>query len=52
MTMNGDHPWRDWLYVIAIFVAGLFVVMVVVRLVIKWAQKNDRSESGTDTKRD
>jgi uncharacterized membrane-anchored protein YhcB (DUF1043 family) len=46
--MNGDHPWRDWLYVVGIFVAGLIVVMVVVRLVIKWAQKNDRSQSGTD----
>ena len=37
--MNGEHPWRDWLNVLVIFVAGLIVVMIVVRLLIKWAQR-------------
>ena len=39
--MNGDHPWRDWLKVLVIFAAGLIIVMIVVRLLIKWAQKDD-----------
>jgi hypothetical protein len=39
--MNGAHPWLDWLRVLVIFGGGLVVVMIVVRLLIKWAQKND-----------
>jgi hypothetical protein len=46
--MNGEHPWRDWLNVLVIFLGGLVIVMMVVRLLIKWAQKDDRSQSGTD----
>lgn len=47
--MNGDHPWRDWLNVLVIFSAGLIVVMMVVRLLIKWAQ---RAEKPTDKRDD
>jgi hypothetical protein len=39
--MNGEHPWLDWLKVLVIFVGGLVIVMILVRLLIKWAQKND-----------
>jgi hypothetical protein len=39
--MNGEHPWLDWLKVLVIFVGGLIIVMIIVRLLIKWAQKND-----------
>jgi hypothetical protein len=46
--MNGDHPWRDWINVLVIFGAGLVVVMLVVRLLIKWAQRNDRPKGGSD----
>jgi hypothetical protein len=41
--MNGEHPWLDWLKVLVIFVGGLIIVMIVVRLLIKWAQKDDAS---------
>ena len=46
--MNGEHPWLDWLRVLVIFVGGLIVVMILVRLLIKWAQKDD----GLDLKAD
>jgi hypothetical protein len=48
--MNGDHPWYDWFRVLVIFGAGLIIVMIVVRLLIKWAQKNDgdRPKGGSD----
>jgi hypothetical protein len=39
--MNGAHPWLDWLKVLVIFMGGLIVVMIVVRLLIKWAQRDD-----------
>ena len=54
--MNGDHPWHDWLNVLVIFAAGLIVVMMLVRLLVKWAQKDDGKrpngsgpESGPDS---
>jgi hypothetical protein len=47
--MNGEHPWRDWLNVLVIFLGGLVIVMMVVRLLIKWAHKDGTgSQSGTD----
>ena len=44
--MDGDHPWRDWLNVLIIFVGGLIVVMIIVRVMIKWAHKDDRPKGG------
>lgn len=48
--MNGEHPWLDWLRVLIIFVGGLIIVMIVVRILIKWAQRDDGAgpKSGTD----
>lgn len=37
-----EHPWRDWLVVVLIFLAGLAVVMVVVRALISWAHRDDK----------
>jgi formate-dependent nitrite reductase membrane component NrfD len=37
-----EHPWRDWLVVVLIFLAGLAVVMVVVRVLINWAHRDDK----------
>ena len=42
--MNGEHPWLDWLRVLVIFVGGLIIVMIIVRLLIKWAQRADDRE--------
>ena len=48
--MNGEHPWLDWIKVLVIFGGGLVIVMIVVRLLIKWAQKDDgtRPKGGPD----
>jgi hypothetical protein len=53
--MNGDHPWLDWFKVLIIFGGGLIVVMIAVKLLIIWAQKDDastepKSENGIDKK--
>jgi hypothetical protein len=43
--MNGEHPWRDWLNVLVIFLGGLIIVMMVVRLLIKWAHSDQRESA-------
>ena len=42
--MNGEHPWYDWFRVLVIFLAGLIIVMIIVRLLIKWAQRNEKPD--------
>ncbi len=44
--MNGDHPWLDWLKVLIIFLGGLAVVMLLVRLLINWAHRDDKPPNG------
>jgi uncharacterized membrane protein YidH (DUF202 family) len=50
MSMNGEHPWRDWLNVLVIFGVGLVIVMIIVRLLIKWAQRDDAGPKGGSDK--
>jgi flagellar biosynthesis/type III secretory pathway M-ring protein FliF/YscJ len=42
--MNGEHPWLDWIRVLVIFLGGLVIVMILVRLLIKWAQRNEKPD--------
>jgi hypothetical protein len=39
--MSDAHPWLSWLYVLVIFAIGLTLVMLIVRQMIRWANKKD-----------
>jgi hypothetical protein len=45
--MDGEHPWRDWLEVLALAAAFVVIVWFVVKLLLGWAYKDDdRSKGG------
>ena len=39
--MTGEHPWREWAEVVGILAVGVAVVVVIVKLIVGWAQKDD-----------
>lgn len=39
--MSDAHPWLSWLIVLLIFGGGLCVVMILVKLLILWAQRDE-----------
>jgi hypothetical protein len=56
--MTGEHPWREWLEVLGVFLAGLALVWIIVRALLHWAHKPDekkgddaRPKGGSDTER-
>lgn len=41
--MSSEHPWRDWLYLLIAAAIGFALVWGIVRLLIRWAHKEDDS---------
>jgi heme/copper-type cytochrome/quinol oxidase subunit 2 len=39
--MTGEHPWREWFYILLILIAGIAVAVIAVKALIRWAHKDD-----------